>query len=129
MRGGDATGFTVMEVLVAVTVFAIGIMATTAMQLTAIQTNATARMLSEASGVAAQQSELLRDRPYPHADLRQLDPGQPLPEHDWGILKTSWQVRENFPEKDSKTVTVTVTGLDRGRERTVVIDRIIALGQ
>lgn len=128
MRASNAAGFTLMEVMMAITLFAIGILAASAMQVTAIQTNATARMLSEASGVAARQTEVLLDRPYRHADLRQVPPGQPLPEVEQGNSKASWQVRDNFPEIDTKSVTVTVIGLDRGRQRTVVIDRIIALG-
>lgn len=128
MKVGNAAGFTLMEVLVAVTVFAIGILAAAAMQVAAIKTNATARVINEATVVAAGQTEVLLDRPYLHADLHQLEPGQPLPEVDGNNVKTTWQVRENFPEVDTKTVTITVTGMDRGLKKTVVVERIIALG-
>jgi prepilin-type N-terminal cleavage/methylation domain-containing protein len=128
MKAGNAAGFTLMEVLVAVTVFAIGILAAAAMQVAAIKTNATARLINEATVVAAQRAEVLLDRPYSHVDLRQLEPGQPLPEVDGNNVKTTWQVRENFPELDTKTVTITVAGMDRGIRKTVVVERIIALG-
>ncbi|PIY21818.1 MAG: hypothetical protein COZ12_04020 [Deltaproteobacteria bacterium CG_4_10_14_3_um_filter_60_8] len=129
MKVRNAAGFTLMEVLMAVTVFAIGILAAASMQVAAIRTNATARVISEATVVAARQQEVLLDRPYPHADLRQLPPGQPLPEVVQGNTQTTWKVRDNFPEIATKTVTITVTGMDRGLKKTVQVDRIIALGQ
>lgn len=129
MSTGKAAGFTLMEVLVAMTVFAVGILAVAAMQVAAIKTNATARVINESTVVAAGQTEVLLDRPYLHADLRQVEFGLPLPEQEQGNIKTSWQVRENFPEIDTKTVTITVTGMGRGIEKTVVVERIIALGQ
>ncbi len=128
MRASNAAGFTLMEVLMAITLFAIGIMAAAGMQVAAIRTNATARMISEATVLASRQTEMLLDRPYPHADLRQVPPGQPLPEVEQGNSKASWKVRDNFPEIDTKTVTLTVTGMERGLEKTVVLDRVIALG-
>ncbi|OIP47614.1 MAG: hypothetical protein AUK28_05800 [Desulfobacterales bacterium CG2_30_60_27] len=129
MKVRNAAGFTLMEVLMAVTVFAIGILAAASMQVAAIRTNATARVISEATVVAARQQEVLLDRPYPHVDLRQLPPGQPLPEVVQGNTQTTWKVRDNFPEIATKTVTITVTGMDRGLKKTVQVDRIIALGQ
>lgn len=129
MRVSNAPGFTLMEVLMAITLFAIGILAATAMQVAAIRSNATARSLSESTVLAQQQTEVLLDRPYLHADLRQLAPGEPLPEVARGTFQTTWKVRDNFPESATKTVTVTVTGLERGLTKTVVLSRIIALGQ
>ncbi|PIP43733.1 MAG: hypothetical protein COX17_05415, partial [Deltaproteobacteria bacterium CG23_combo_of_CG06-09_8_20_14_all_60_8] len=125
MKVRNAAGFTLMEVLMAVTVFAIGILAAASMQVAAIRTNATARVISEATVVAARQQEVLLDRPYPHVDLRQLPPGQPLPEVVQGNTQTTWKVRDNFPEIATKTVTITVTGMDRGLKKTVQVDRII----
>ncbi len=45
-------GFTLVEVLVALTIFAVGLLALAGMQITAIQTNATAHTLTVATGLA-----------------------------------------------------------------------------
>jgi type IV pilus assembly protein PilV len=65
----DSAGFTMVEVLIALVVFSIGILAVFAMQITAINQNAGARMQSEATGVAVHTMERLIVAPYDHEDL------------------------------------------------------------
>jgi type IV pilus assembly protein PilV len=64
-----SAGFTIVEVLIALVVFSIGILAVFAMQISAINQNAGARMQSEATGVAVHTLERLIVAPYDHEDL------------------------------------------------------------
>lgn len=57
-------GFSLIEVLIALTVFSIGILAVASMQTTATGGNAKARYISEASGWAADRMELLMNLDY-----------------------------------------------------------------
>ena len=62
-------GFTRVEVLIALAVFSIGILAVFAMQISAINQNSAARMQSEATSVAVHTMERLAAAPYDHDDL------------------------------------------------------------
>jgi len=62
-------GFTMVEVLIALAVFSIGILAVFAMQISAINQNSAARMQSEATSVAVHTMERLAAAPYDHDDL------------------------------------------------------------
>jgi prepilin-type N-terminal cleavage/methylation domain-containing protein len=64
-----SAGFTMIEVLIALAIFSIGILAVLAMQISAINQNAGARMQSEATGVAVHTMERLIVAPFDHDDL------------------------------------------------------------
>jgi prepilin-type N-terminal cleavage/methylation domain-containing protein len=64
-----SAGFTMVEVLIALAIFSIGILAVFAMQISAINQNAAARMQSEATGMAVHTMERLIVAPYDHDDL------------------------------------------------------------
>ncbi|MGD2097964.1 MAG: type IV pilus modification protein PilV [Desulfobacterales bacterium] len=63
-RSTSARGFTLIEVLIAMAIFAIGIMAVTTMQMRSINQNASARMQTEATTLAADWMERLLALPY-----------------------------------------------------------------
>ncbi|MGD9119626.1 MAG: prepilin-type N-terminal cleavage/methylation domain-containing protein [Desulfobacterales bacterium] len=65
----DMSGFTFVELLVVLAIFTIAVLAVAAMQITSINTNASARMSGEASALAANQLEALMALPYDHSDL------------------------------------------------------------
>lgn len=69
----EKTGFTLIEVLVAIVVLTIGVMALYAMQTTAIKGNATAISLTTGSNWAQDRVELLLSKNYTHADLQDTD--------------------------------------------------------
>lgn len=65
----SAEGFTLIEVMIAMAVFAIGILAVTSMQIRSIDQNASARMQTEATALAVDWMERLLALPYEDALL------------------------------------------------------------
>lgn len=99
-------GFTLLEVLMAMAIFLIGILAVGSMQIAAVEDNASARKRTEAATWAADQAENLMSLPY----VNILD-GGPVIE---GAYTIRWDVDENVPLTNTKTITVRVTWNDRG---------------
>jgi prepilin-type N-terminal cleavage/methylation domain-containing protein len=60
----NSRGFTLIEVLIAMAIFAIGILAVTTMQMRSINQNASARMQTEATTLAVDWMERLLSLPY-----------------------------------------------------------------
>lgn len=103
-RKGEA-GFTLIEVLVALTVFSIGILAVMTMQTTSIGGNSKAQYIAEASSWGADRMETLMNLSYTHADLvagNHAATGNPA-----GYTVT-WLVTDNTPINNTKTIMVTV---------------------
>ena len=102
-------GFTFIELLVVMAIFAIAVLAVAAMQITSINTNASARMSGEASALAANQMEELMALPYDHSDL---DPGSNPHEVVSGPYTVNWNVTmsdiDSDGANDSKSIMVTV---------------------
>jgi type II secretion system protein I len=108
----DMHGFTFIELLVVLAIFAIAILAIAAMQVTSINTNASARMSGEASALAANQMEALMVLPYEDGNL---NPGSY--EVTEGAYTVNWDVTDTDIDgdgtNDSKTIIVTVECANR----------------
>jgi prepilin-type N-terminal cleavage/methylation domain-containing protein len=91
-----SAGFTMVEVLIALAIFSIGILAVFAMQTTAINQNAAARMQSEATGVAVHTMERLAIAPYDHDDLSAAPEDNPH-QQDIGNYSVEWRVTTPAP--------------------------------
>lgn len=63
-RPSNSRGFTLIEVLIAMAIFAVGILAVTTMQMRSINQNASARLQTEATNLAADWMEQLLALPY-----------------------------------------------------------------
>jgi type IV pilus modification protein PilV len=98
-------GFTLLEVLIAMAVFAIGILAVGSMQISAIDNNASARMRSEATVLAADKLEDLIALSYSDTNL---DDGLVSITDPDGIYRLEWQVTGNYPSWATKTIELTV---------------------
>lgn len=72
-RQGTESGFTLVEVLIAVAILAGGILAMAAMQLTAVGGNSYASDVTQATTLARQQMETLMATDYDDADLDDTD--------------------------------------------------------
>jgi type IV pilus assembly protein PilV len=103
-------GFTLIEVLIVMTIFSIGILAVAAMQMTSTKGNASARRMTEATALAEKQIENLMLLPYDHADL---DPTNNPHVSAQGPYSVNWNVTEidldSNGTNDSKEVNVTVS--------------------
>ena len=105
----DERGFTFVEVLIVIAIFSIGVLAVAVMQVTAINTNTSARLSGEATALAANQLEALMNLNYEHADL---NPDNNPHEVVEGAYTITWIVTESDIDgdgsNDSKTIVVTV---------------------
>ena len=100
-------GFTLIEIMIALVIFSIGLLGIAIMQINAINGNASARMSTEAATHAQDQIERLLGLPYTHADLSDgVHAATPLPGN---IYDVGWVVDEGNPFANAKTVTLTVT--------------------
>jgi type IV pilus assembly protein PilV len=108
-RSGE-NGFTLIEVLIALTIFAIGMLGVAAMQITGIHGNATAKWHTQSSSWATAEVERLMTLPYGHADLA-AGAHSPVTRD---LYTLSWSVTEDDPIDNVKTLAVTVTWNDRG---------------
>jgi prepilin-type N-terminal cleavage/methylation domain-containing protein len=114
---GNENGFTMIEILIAISIFAIGMLAVASMQVSGIHGNATANALTGAAAWAADRLETLLVRPYDHIDL---DPaGSPYSGGTQGRYTISWSVTENDVMPNTKTITVNVSYSDRGKPKNV----------
>jgi prepilin-type N-terminal cleavage/methylation domain-containing protein len=137
-------GYTLIEVLIAMAIFAIGILAIFSMQITSTGSNALARGLTENYTAAMDKVEELLALPYDDPDL---DPDasplsaakdsdgidndgdgfiddQDLDGEDNGYIDLSWQVWENtIHDQRIKSVRVTVSSMvNGGDDRDINID-------
>ncbi len=111
-------GFTLIEVLVAIAIFAIGILALTSLQAVYIGGNSSARMQTEATTLAVQRLERLKILPYAHSDLDTV--GNPH-RQVVGAYRIEWNVADNSPINEVKTIRITVTPAN-SRGRPVILD-------
>ena len=114
-------GFTLIEVLIALTIFAVGLLAVAAMQTSAITVNSTAGQMTTRMTWAQDKLEELMALPYSDPLLEDLgDPPSGTDSagnlHQETISEGSvnytilWTVTEDTPISGNKLITVTVTG-------------------
>jgi len=100
-------GQTLVEILIALTIFAIGLLAVAGMQASAIRMNSTAGNLTHLSTLGMYKIEELSALGFSHSLLDSA--GNPHQEMS-GDYTVSWTVIDNNPVTNTKNITVTVTG-------------------
>jgi type IV pilus modification protein PilV len=139
-KGHNKRGFTLLEVIVAISVLTIGLLAVASLQVSAIRGNASAFGITEATSWASDQVEKLIVLPYDHAELQDTngdgnsglenatettdDNPNPPPAH--GKYKVYWNVAVDDTAEGTKTVNVIVTWTDHGIQKSVSIRNIIS---
>ena len=138
-------GFTLIEILIAMAIFAIGILAVGSMQISAINTNARARNSMTVVTMAKDRAEELTALAYDHADLvGSADPGTPhtpaasadgidndedgqIDEAgETGQVSIRWNVIDDQPLSGTKSIRVTVVRTVGTKQRRATLDLIKA---
>ncbi len=102
-------GFTLMEVLIAIAVFAIGMLAVGSMQISAVNNNFAARMRTEATILASEKmEELMSLENYDDPLLSDVTHIWPDPVDPDAIYCMEWEVAEDYPLASTKTITLSV---------------------
>jgi len=120
-------GFTLIEVMIAIAILTVGLLAAAKMQVSAIQGNYFSSNTSTALSLAEQKMEDLLGKVYTDAALADTQPGNngnllslATKDHEelkvneegvagGGIYHRVWNVADNDPITDTKTITILVT--------------------
>jgi Tfp pilus assembly protein PilV len=115
-------GFTVLEAIFAISILAVGILAVTSLQGSAMRSNASAVELADATARISSQLEVLTMLPFMAPEL---DPEGNL--HGpvaSGPYKMTWKV--NSPTGDQKTIIITVRWNDHGVSKQLSLSQILS---
>ena len=124
-HSSDEEGFTLIEVLIALAIFAVGILAVAASQVTVIQGNATARFSNDASVLAQAQLESLIALPLNPAgilpaELDSTNNGTRAVQDPTGRYTIDWTVSNlHNPVDNAVEINLSVTWRERGTQRRV----------
>lgn len=143
------SGFTLLEVLIALVIFAVGILGAASMQISSIQGNSHGRQVSEASGILSDRIETLITLDYDDPALEDVDGDgtdqdlngdgvdddggnfglDDLANPDSGPINVGnyviwWNIAVNHPLRDTKTIRVIVD--PPGRAQRFSIDMVKA---
>lgn len=141
----NSEGFTLIEVLISVAIFSIGVLAVAAMQLSSVRGNAVARGVTEKVSLASDRMEELLSLPYTdtllaageHSEsagsftqatdgIDNDNDGQIDEAGESGFMSISWNVQDNTPLDRTKTIEVTVSRTTvLGGQRRITLTSIV----
>ena len=111
-------GFTLLEVLLAITILSFGLLAVASMQVAAMKGNAHARGVTEGSTVVVDQLEKLMVLSYDSVVDGSTTVGN--------TYDLTWTVQADTPMTKTKTIFVTATWTDTGVNKSAQIQQVIA---
>jgi len=118
----NSEGFTLIEVLVAISILCVGLLALGSMQSSSIRGNGFATRVTEGATIAADRLEKLFALPYTDPELSAGAHTDPAAS---GGYTVSWEVANDFPIGDTKRITLQVTWIAYGVQKRVSIQRIL----
>ena len=110
-------GFTLIEVIVALSIFSVGLLAIAALQGSAIRMNSTGNRLTEISTVAVDRLENLMSLPYTDPLLADGNRNDPAPPAGFAV---NYSVSDGNPTLNTKRIIMTVTGNGKRLRMTTV---------
>lgn len=135
-RKPNDRGFSIIEVMIAISILSIGILALASMQVAAMRGNSFAGGVTEGSTWALDQIEKLMSLPWTDASLQDadLDGAGGLEDMDAdadfrvtkGRYAIHWNVANNVVTNNTRTVNVIVTWTEHGAQKSVSIQRVVA---
>ena len=115
-------GFTILEVLMAVSILTVAILTVASMQISSIRGNAFAGKVTEATTLAGRQLEILQSLPYNDTELTagttHSDTNPPA------NYTVAWTVTDEAIFNNTKTIDVTVAWTDHGVQRNVSMQQV-----
>jgi Tfp pilus assembly protein PilV len=139
----DAKGDTIIEVLMAICILAVGILAVVTMQTVSLKGNTTSSNITDGVVVAMDQIEKLMERSWDHSDLDSAsgaaahDETSPLEAYcelnnahnthqvTQGQHTIKWDITDDDVISDTKTINMTVTWWTWGRNSRVSVQQVI----
>jgi len=105
-------GLSLLELLIAISLFTFGLLGSTALTVTVIKGNHLAKKVTEATILAQDKVEELKRLSYTDSQLAAGDHPNDLAGTDWDYYTREWNVQDDIPTQDMKTITVTVNWTD-----------------
>jgi len=115
-------GFTLLEIMIAVSILAIGLLAVASLQITSIRGNAFASGVTEGTTLATDRIEKLLALPYTDTALSAGSHTESNPPSGYAV---TWQVTDDTPLINTKTIDLTVTWSDHTAQKSVTMHRIM----
>ena len=119
-------GFTLIEVMIAMAIFAIGILAVGSLQLSNTKNNTTGNITTQATMLARQKIEELKTVSDVTTLTSGTDPNNPIDVdgNPGGIYTREWNVSNPLGGNTSRRIEVKVSWNRRGQNRSVVLESI-----
>ena len=117
---GRETGFTLLEVIIAMTILSVGLLAIGYMQITAIDSNSTANRITEGTSLAQDKLEELITHRMTHSDLasgNHTDQSHPGYTISWDVTDNPTNPADSKQITNAKRIVMTCQWLDRGRQK------------
>lgn len=121
-RSNNEKGVTIIEILMAMCILAVGILAVVAMQTASARGNATSSMSTDGLIFAVTQLETLMDQAWGSAAL---DPANNPQQVTRGQYTITWNVTDDDIINDTKTINMTVTWSNWGLQKRISVQYII----
>ena len=144
MNATRSDGFTIIEVLIALTIFSIGILAVTALQISTARANSIAGNVTINMTWASDRVEEFLTLPYGHQDLsagnHSVSEGSLTMDSDGidnnsngrideagetGNIAIEWTVIDDMPVNRTKTVRITLTRIDVWGQKSITLTQVV----
>lgn len=125
----NPNGFTLVELLVALVILSIGLLALAGLQVVVVKGNAGSKNLTSAVILAEAKIEELKSNGFGSlTNGNSQDPNNPVNEigESGGIFTRSWVIADYLALADMKQITVTLTWTDSGGDHTISVTTVFS---